>query len=109
MTKIGKKKAAQEFFCAVSKVFDRVKTVALWSAKKINKKDHKGLWFRSYSSIWSTVEVVGRIRHTPYTYTPRITGYKMKTKNTMLSVNIYFCHIVMSYRKKWRLQFLMCL
>jgi hypothetical protein len=28
------KKAAQEFFCAVSKVFDRVKTVALWSAKK---------------------------------------------------------------------------
>jgi hypothetical protein len=30
------KKAAQEFFCAVSKVFDRVKTVALWSAK-INK------------------------------------------------------------------------
>ena len=34
MTKIGKK-AAQDFFCAVSKVFDRVKTVALWSAKKI--------------------------------------------------------------------------
>jgi hypothetical protein len=30
MTKIGKK-AAQEFFWAV---FDRVKTVALWSAKK---------------------------------------------------------------------------
>jgi hypothetical protein len=26
MTKIGKK-AAQDFFCAVSKVFDRVKTV----------------------------------------------------------------------------------
>jgi hypothetical protein len=35
MTKIGKK-AAQGFFCAVSKVFDSVKTVALWSAK-INK------------------------------------------------------------------------
>ena len=33
MTKIGKK-AAQDFFCAVSKVYDRVKTVALWSAKK---------------------------------------------------------------------------
>ena len=33
MTKIGKK-AVQDFFCAVSKVFDRVKTVALWSAKK---------------------------------------------------------------------------
>jgi hypothetical protein len=33
MTKIGKK-AAQDFFSAVSKVFDRVKTVALWSAKK---------------------------------------------------------------------------
>ena len=36
MTKIGKK-AAQDFFGAISKVFDRVKTVALWSAKK-NKK-----------------------------------------------------------------------
>jgi hypothetical protein len=33
MTKIGKK-AAQDFVCAVSKVVDRVKTVALWSAKK---------------------------------------------------------------------------
>jgi hypothetical protein len=33
MTKIGKK-AAQDFVCAVSKVFDRVKTVALWSGKK---------------------------------------------------------------------------
>jgi hypothetical protein len=31
MTKIGKK-AAQEIFCAVTKVFDRVKTVALWLA-----------------------------------------------------------------------------
>ena len=47
MTKIGKK-AGQDFFSAVSKVFDRVKTVALWSAKKINKKDHKGLRFRIY-------------------------------------------------------------
>jgi hypothetical protein len=37
MTKIGKK-AAQDFFCAVSKVFDKVKTVALWSAKKIKIK-----------------------------------------------------------------------
>ena len=46
MTKIGKK-AAQDFFCAVSKVVDRVKTVALWSAKKIYIKDHKGLRFRS--------------------------------------------------------------
>ena len=34
MTKIGKK-AAHDLLCAVSKVFDRVKTVALWSAKKI--------------------------------------------------------------------------
>jgi hypothetical protein len=34
MTKIVKK-SAQDFFGAVSKVFDRVKTVALWSAKKI--------------------------------------------------------------------------
>jgi hypothetical protein len=31
--KIGKKEA-QDFFCAFSKVFDRVKTVALWSAKE---------------------------------------------------------------------------
>jgi hypothetical protein len=36
MTKIGKK-AAQDFFSAVSKVFDRVKTVALWSGKKIKR------------------------------------------------------------------------
>jgi hypothetical protein len=41
MTKIGKK-AGQDFFSAVSKVFDRVKTVALWSAKKINKRTIKG-------------------------------------------------------------------
>ena len=47
MTKIDKK-AAQDFFCAVSKVFDRVKTVALWSAKKKEKKDHTGLRFRNY-------------------------------------------------------------
>jgi hypothetical protein len=33
MTKIGKK-TAQDFFCAVS----RVKTVALWSAKKKEKE-----------------------------------------------------------------------
>jgi hypothetical protein len=33
MTKFGKK-AAQDFFGAVSKVVDSVKTVALWSAKK---------------------------------------------------------------------------
>ena len=37
------KKAAQDFHRAVSKVFDRVKSVALWSAH-IRKlaKDHKG-------------------------------------------------------------------
>ena len=42
MTKICKK-AAQDFHCAVSKVFDRVKTVALWSAniRKLTE-DHKG-------------------------------------------------------------------
>ena len=41
MTKICKK-AAQHFLCAVSKVFDRVKSVALWSAN-IRKlaEDHK--------------------------------------------------------------------
>jgi hypothetical protein len=36
-TQFHDKKAAQDLFCAVSKAFDRVKTVALWSAKKINK------------------------------------------------------------------------
>jgi hypothetical protein len=42
MTKVCKK-VAQYFHCAVSKVFDRVKSVALWSAN-IRKlaKDHKG-------------------------------------------------------------------
>ena len=42
MTKICKK-AAQHFHCADSKVFDRAKSVALWSAN-IRKlaKDHKG-------------------------------------------------------------------
>jgi hypothetical protein len=42
MTKICKK-AAQHFHFAVSKVFDRVKSVALWFAN-IRKlaKDHKG-------------------------------------------------------------------
>jgi len=41
MTKICKN-AAQHFHCAVSKVFDRVKSVALWSAN-IRKlaTDHK--------------------------------------------------------------------
>ena len=36
-------KAAQHFHCAVSKVFDRVKSVALWSAniRKLTK-DHNG-------------------------------------------------------------------
>ena len=61
MTKIGKK-AAQDFFCAVSKVFDRVKTVALWSAKKKKIKKKRtikgygsaargGLWFFSKKNI----------------------------------------------------------
>ena len=42
MTKICKK-TAQHFHCAVSKVFDKVKSVALWSAN-IRKlaKYHKG-------------------------------------------------------------------
>jgi hypothetical protein len=42
MTKICKK-VAQHFHCAVSKVFDRVKSVALWSAN-IRKlaKGHRG-------------------------------------------------------------------
>jgi DNA-binding XRE family transcriptional regulator len=45
MTKICKK-VAQHFHCAVSKVFDRVKSVALWSAN-IRKlaKGHRGYGF----------------------------------------------------------------
>ena len=37
------KKAAQHFHCAVSKVFDKVKSVALWfgNIRKL-AKDHKG-------------------------------------------------------------------
>jgi hypothetical protein len=51
LKKIGKK-AAQDFFCAVSKVFDRVKTVALWSAKKNEiKRTIKG--YGSAASILS--------------------------------------------------------
>ena len=34
-------KSGARFFCAVSNVFDRVKTVALWSAKK-KKYIYKG-------------------------------------------------------------------
>ena len=42
MTKICKK-VAQDFHLAVSKVFDRVKSVALWSANiRELAKDHKG-------------------------------------------------------------------
>ena len=50
-TRFHGKKAAQHFHCAVSKVFDRVKSVALWSAN-IRKlvKDHKG-----YGSAASSV------------------------------------------------------
>jgi len=42
-TRFHDKKVAQHFHCAVSKVFDRVKSVALWSAN-IRKlaKDYKG-------------------------------------------------------------------
>ena len=60
MTKICKK-AAQYFHRAVSKVFDRVKSVALWSAN-IRKvaKDHKG-----YGSVT-------RIEHVVKTYTKHI-------------------------------------
>ena len=51
MTKVCKK-AAQHFHCAVSKVFDRVKSVALWSAN-IGKlaKDHKGYGSAAISTL----------------------------------------------------------
>ena len=42
-TRFQDKNVAQDFFCAVSKVFDRVKTVALWYAKRIiTKRTIKG-------------------------------------------------------------------
>jgi hypothetical protein len=44
MTKIGKK-AAQDFFGAVSKVFDSENRSPM--VRKKNKMDHKGLRFRS--------------------------------------------------------------
>ena len=49
------KKAAQDFHRAVSKVFDRVKSVALWSAN-IRKlaKDHKGYGSAAISCAEST-------------------------------------------------------
>jgi hypothetical protein len=40
-----------EFFVVVPQIFDRVKSVALWSAKEKKKeKDHKGLRFSSYAT-----------------------------------------------------------
>ena len=57
MTKICKK-VGQLFHCAVSKVFDRVKSVALWSAnvKKLTK-DHKGYvpQLDMYHKLWNIV------------------------------------------------------
>ena len=46
------KKAAKDFHCVVYKVFDRVKSVALWSAN-IRKlaKDHKGY---GSAATWTT-------------------------------------------------------
>ena len=59
MTKICKK-AAQDFHRAVSKVFDRVKSVALWSAN-IRKlaKDHKG--YGSAAKFLRTMSKQGQI------------------------------------------------
>ena len=50
------KKAAQDFRRAVSKVFDRVKSIALWSAN-IRKlaEDHKG-----YGSAASSIKEKGQ-------------------------------------------------
>jgi hypothetical protein len=57
MTKMCKK-AAQDFHRAVSKVFDRVKSVALWSAN-IRKlaKDHKG--YGSAARVFPTFTKAG--------------------------------------------------
>ena len=51
------KKAAQHFQCAFSKVFDRVKSVALWSAN-IRKlaKDHKGYGFAANNRITQKIK-----------------------------------------------------
>ena len=61
MTKMCKK-VAQDFYRTVSKVFDRVKSVALWSAN-IRKlaKDHKGYGSAArfvFTVFWSMGERV---------------------------------------------------
>jgi hypothetical protein len=63
MTKICKK-AAQHFHCAVSKVFDRVKSVALWSAniRKLTR-DHKGYgsaatFFYTYLPVFIHLQLI---------------------------------------------------
>ena len=56
MKKIGKK-ATQDFFCAVSKVFDRVKTVALWFAKKIKKIKRTIKGYGSAANVWEQIKI----------------------------------------------------
>jgi hypothetical protein len=53
MTKIGKK-AAQDFFCAISKVFDRVKTVGSPMVRKKNKikRTIKGYGSAANCAVW---------------------------------------------------------
>jgi hypothetical protein len=46
-TRFHDKNAAQDFFCAVSKVFDSENRSPMVRKKNKNKKDHKGLRFRS--------------------------------------------------------------
>ena len=62
------KKTAQSFHCAVSKVFDRVKSVALWSENIIKlAKDNKGYGSaatKTLSTIW-------------YTYMTLVTKYQI--------------------------------
>ena len=67
------KKTAQHFHCAVSKVFDRVKSVALWSANIIKlAKDNKGYGSaatKTLSTIW-------------YTYMTLVTKYQISAINS---------------------------
>jgi hypothetical protein len=61
MTKIGKR-AAQDFFGAVSKVFDTVKTVALWSAKERNVRSQTMKMKRMHRQYFKKVTKVVRLK-----------------------------------------------
>jgi hypothetical protein len=75
------KKAAQDFHRTVSKVFDRVKSVALWSAN-IRKlaKDHKGYGSAANLIIDVGSENLNKLKFFSYT----VSVEKLWTQNTRI-------------------------